>query len=72
MKEKLDDRVTIDTHVKAMDSLKNQLAEKTMEVETLQQQLQKQSQAAELEEKYRTEEEQIKRENESFKEKLAV
>lgn len=72
MREKLDDRVTIDTQLKAMDSLKNQLAGKTMEVETLQQQLQKQSQVAELAEKYRTEAEQVKRENESLREKLTL
>ena len=66
MREKMDDRVTIENQSKAMDLLSNQLAEKTKEVETLRQQSQKQSQAAELVDKYRTEAEQVKRENESF------
>ena len=39
MKEKMDDQVTIEGHIKAMNSLRNQLAKKEKENEALCQQM---------------------------------
>lgn len=68
MKEKIDDGVTIEGQIKAMDLLQNQLVDKEKENEALRQQLQNLMQAAaEQSKKYRTEVERIKGEIEHLK-----
>lgn len=72
VKEKMDNQIILDEHKKTIDWQQKQVADKEAENEALRQQVQKLLSVTELTEKYRTEVDRVKMENEGLKEKLAV